>query len=76
MSRTEVISLVIRMTLLSTCAYFGTRWLIGQIDPTSQQKKRSKETVIYQLSLSLCRSLINLYVLGAPQAKKSWIGKS
>lgn len=45
MSRNEVISLVIRMTLLSTCAYFGTKWLISQIDPTNQQKKRSKETV-------------------------------
>jgi len=45
MNRNDVISLVIRMTLLSTCAYFGTKWLIGQIDPTNQQKKRSKETV-------------------------------
>lgn len=45
MNRNEVISLIIRMTLLSTCAYFGTKWLISQIDPTSQQKKRSKTTV-------------------------------
>lgn len=46
MSRNEIISLVIRMTLLSSCAYFGTKWLIGQIDPSNQQKKRSKKTVI------------------------------
>lgn len=49
MNRNDVISLVIRMTLLSTCAYYGTKWLIGQIDPTNQQKKRSKETAICKL---------------------------
>jgi len=45
MNRNEFLSLVIRMTLLTTCAYYGTKWLISQIDPTSQQKKRSKQTV-------------------------------
>lgn len=45
MNKNEILSLVLRMTLLSTCAYFGTKWLISQIDPTNQQKKRSKQTV-------------------------------
>lgn len=58
MNRNEIISLVIRMTLLSTCAYFGTKWLVGQIDPTNQQKKRSKQTV----SLFLFRRGVHLII--------------
>lgn len=47
LGRGEMIKLVIRMALLSTCAYFGSKWLITQLDPTNLQKKRSKETVSY-----------------------------
>lgn len=41
-SRSEIISLVVRLTLLSAATYFSVKWMLNQLDPTNKQKKTAK----------------------------------
>lgn len=52
-SRSEIISLVVRITLFSAATYFSVKWMINQLDPTNKQKKTAKIKVGYYIELLL-----------------------
>lgn len=49
-SRTELIGLVVRLTLVSAVTFFSIKWLMNQVDPTNQNKKKAKKRAQEQLS--------------------------
>ncbi|KAK5641944.1 hypothetical protein RI129_010491 [Pyrocoelia pectoralis] len=48
-SRTELIGLVVRLTLVSAVTFFSIKWLMNQVDPTNQNKKKAKKRAQEQL---------------------------
>lgn len=48
-SKSDIISLVVRLTLLSAATYFSVKWMLNQLDPTNKQKKTAKIKALEQL---------------------------
>ncbi|KAF5278197.1 hypothetical protein FQA39_LY18385 [Lamprigera yunnana] len=48
-SRSELIGLVVRLTLVSAATFFSIKWLINQVDPTNKSKKKAKKRAEEQL---------------------------
>lgn len=48
-SRSEVITLVTRISFLVAFGFFGMKWLINQIDPTNNAKKKARKKAQQQL---------------------------
>ncbi|XP_066140452.1 outer mitochondrial transmembrane helix translocase [Euwallacea fornicatus] len=48
-SRTEVVRLVVRLTLVSAVTFWSIKWLMNQMDPTNQSKKKARKTAEQQL---------------------------
>nr|CAD7576774.1 unnamed protein product [Timema californicum] len=48
-SRSEIINLIVRLAFVSGATYFGVKWMINQIDPTSKQKRKAKKRAQEQL---------------------------
>lgn len=44
-TKTEILSIIIRLSLLSVGTFLSVKWLFGQLDPTRNQKKRAKKKV-------------------------------
>ncbi|XP_071442562.1 outer mitochondrial transmembrane helix translocase-like [Hetaerina americana] len=42
-NKTEVIGVVVRLTILSAISFFSLKWVLNQIDPTVNQKKKAIE---------------------------------
>ncbi|PSN44036.1 ATPase family AAA domain-containing protein 1-B [Blattella germanica] len=42
-SRSEILSLIIRLALLTGVTFFSVKWMITQLDPTNKQKKTAKK---------------------------------
>lgn len=40
--RVQIISLVVRLSLVTAATYYSIKWLIGQMDPTNKNKKKAK----------------------------------
>jgi hypothetical protein len=61
-SRSEIISLIIRLALLSGLTFFSVKWMITQLDPTNKQKKLAKKKVGYilleVLGIIRCRNIV------------------
>lgn len=47
-SRSEILSLVVRLTLFSAATYFSVKWMLNHLDPTNKQKKTAKIKVIQE----------------------------
>lgn len=41
-SRSEVVAILLRVTIGATVSYFALKWLMNQIDPTMQSKKKAR----------------------------------
>lgn len=48
-SRNEIISLVVRLSLVSAVTYMSIKWLMNQVDPTNNTKKKAKKRAQEQL---------------------------
>ncbi|CAG9763360.1 unnamed protein product [Ceutorhynchus assimilis] len=48
-SRTEIVSLVVRLTLVSAVTFWSIKWLMNQVDPTNKSKKKARKTAEEQL---------------------------
>ncbi|KAB0796662.1 hypothetical protein PPYR_10723 [Photinus pyralis] len=48
-SRTEIIGLVVRLTLVSAVTFLSIKWLMNQVDPTNKSKKKAKKRAQEQL---------------------------
>lgn len=47
--RFEVISLIVRLSLVSAATFVTIKWLMTYLDPTSKSKKEAKKKAIAQL---------------------------
>lgn len=48
-SRSEIVGLVVRLTLVSAVTYMSIKWLMNQVDPTNSTKKKAKKRAQEQL---------------------------
>lgn len=48
-SRNEIVSLVVRLTLVSAVTFWSIKWLMNQVDPTNKSKKKARKTAEEQL---------------------------
>jgi len=48
-SRMEVVSLVVRLTLVSAVTFWSIKWIMNQVDPTNTSKKKARKTAAEQL---------------------------
>lgn len=48
-SRNEIAGLVVRLTLVSAVTYMSIKWLMNQVDPTNDTKKKAKKRAQEQL---------------------------
>lgn len=48
-SRNEVVGLVVRLTLVSAVTYMSIKWLMNQVDPTNNAKRKAKKKAQEQL---------------------------
>ncbi|KAJ3645563.1 hypothetical protein Zmor_023208 [Zophobas morio] len=48
-SRNEIISLVVRLTLVSAVTFISIKWLMNQVDPTNKSKKKARKKAQEQL---------------------------
>lgn len=48
-TRNEIVSLVVRLTLVSAVTFWSIKWLMNQVDPTNQSKKKARKTAEEQL---------------------------
>ncbi|ENN73205.1 outer mitochondrial transmembrane helix translocase [Dendroctonus ponderosae] len=48
-TRTEIVSLVVRLTLVSAVTFWSIKWLLNQVDPTSKSKKKARKVAEEQL---------------------------
>lgn len=48
-SRTELIGLVVRLSLVSAVTFLSIKWLMNQVDPTNKSKKKAKKRAQEQL---------------------------
>lgn len=48
-TRTEIVSLVVRLTLVSAVTFWSIKWLLNQVDPTSTSKKKARKVAEEQL---------------------------
>lgn len=46
-SRPEIITIVVKATLVGLISYFGLKWTIDALDPTRKQKKEAQEKVCF-----------------------------
>lgn len=42
-SRHEIVGLVLRLTLVSAVTFMSIRWIMNQVDPTNQSKKKARK---------------------------------
>lgn len=42
-TKNEVISLVVRLTIVSAVTFLSIKWLMNQVDPTNKTKKKAKQ---------------------------------
>lgn len=56
-SRSEVIGLVVRLTLVSAVTFMSIKWIMNQLDPTNKSKKKARKRAEEQLK----RHVIFLY---------------
>ncbi|XP_066994324.2 outer mitochondrial transmembrane helix translocase [Anabrus simplex] len=63
-SRTEILSLIVRLSLFTAVTYFSVKWMINQLDPTNKQKKKARKKAEEQLKR-----------LGITQTKDDGIGQ-
>lgn len=45
-SRYEVILIVARVSIVAAIGFFSMRWIMNQLDPTTQAKKQAKKKVV------------------------------
>ncbi len=43
--KAEILSIIVKLSLLSVSTFFTAKWLFSQLDPTRNQKKRAKKKV-------------------------------
>jgi SpoVK/Ycf46/Vps4 family AAA+-type ATPase len=48
-NRNEIISLVVRLTLVSAVTFISIKWLMNQVDPTNKSKKKARKKAQEQL---------------------------
>lgn len=48
-SKLELISLVLRLTVVSAVTYLSVKWIINQVDPTNKSKKKARKKAEEQL---------------------------
>ncbi|KAL3274104.1 hypothetical protein HHI36_015520 [Cryptolaemus montrouzieri] len=48
-TKTEIIGLVVRLTLVSAVTFISIKWLMNQVDPTNKSKKKAKKLAEEQL---------------------------
>ncbi|EFA07759.1 outer mitochondrial transmembrane helix translocase [Tribolium castaneum] len=48
-TRNEIISLVVRLTLVSAVTFISIKWLMNQVDPTNKSKKKARKKAQEQL---------------------------
>ncbi|KAL1488634.1 hypothetical protein ABEB36_014434 [Hypothenemus hampei] len=48
-TRTEMVSLVVRLTIVSAVTFWSIKWLLNQVDPTNKSKKKARQTAQEQL---------------------------
>jgi SpoVK/Ycf46/Vps4 family AAA+-type ATPase len=60
LSKTEIISIVVRLSVLSVGTFFTLKWLFGHLDPTKTQKKHAKKKAQEQLTKIGIRGLTGL----------------
>ena len=44
-SRPEVVTIIVKATLIGVISYFGLKWTIDALDPTRKQKKEAHDKV-------------------------------
>lgn len=49
LSRNELFSLVLRLTLVSAVTFISIKWLMNQVDPTNKSKKKARKEAQQQL---------------------------
>ena len=59
-SRSEIISLIIRLAILTGVTFFSVKWMITQLDPTNKQKKTAKKKVSISKVYSMLFVMLNL----------------
>lgn len=45
LSKAEILSIAVRLSVLSLGTFFTLKWLFSQLDPTKNQKKHAKKKV-------------------------------
>lgn len=48
-SRMEIVSLVVRLTLVSAVTFWSIKWIMNQVDPTNKSKKNARKAAEEQL---------------------------
>lgn len=52
LSRSEVVGMLLRLTIFGAATYYSIKWVIDAMDPTSKQKNQAKKKVITALFTS------------------------
>lgn len=47
--RNEIISLVVRLSLVSAVTFLSIKWIMNQVDPTNKNKKKARKKAQEQL---------------------------
>lgn len=58
-SRGEVVGLVIRLTLVSAVTFLSIKWIMNQVDPTNQSKKKARKIAEEQLKRYIGEAISN-----------------
>ena len=51
LSKSEIIGLLIRLSIVGAATYYGVKWIVYAMDPTRKQKQEAKQQV------SSCKSI-------------------
>lgn len=70
--RNEIISLVVRLSLVSAVTFLSIKWIMNQVDPTNKNKKKARKKAQEQLKRYLAKVSLQITALRKLQVGRQW----